>query len=243
MGTRANFGTQGILKAVFNIVDIIAHKLLDMGVWEQPEIDKLLVETLDGSKYEWCWFSRANFSANATLSISTTVCRAGAAKSEVRLYTYISKPTDTFMMPVLCSNVISGGSHAGNCLACPEFLIVPTGAGNVAEDMIADTEVNHTLKFGHQQDVRRDACNVGNETGFAPIVQLSNQMLDFLTDSFEQDQVSSHVENEASSHERRVSFAHPYFQECSIQLCAETCCGEKRFTSLESSVFWFSSRT
>ena len=51
--------------------------------------------------------------------------------------------------------------------------------------------------------------------------------------------MSSHVENEESSHERRVSFAHPDFQECSTQLCAETCCGEKRFTSLESSVFGF----
>ena len=62
------------------------------------------------------------------------------------------------------------------------------GAGNVAEDMITDIEANHTLKFGHQEDVRRDACNVGDETGFAPIVQLNNEMLDFLMDSFEQDQ-------------------------------------------------------
>ena len=74
-----------------------------MDACEQTKIDKLLVETLDGSKNEWCW-SRANFSANATLAISMTVCRAGASKSEVRLYTYISKltgkPTDKFMMPV-----------------------------------------------------------------------------------------------------------------------------------------------
>ena len=143
-----------ILKAVANIIDVIAHKLLGMDVWEQPEIDKLLVENPEGSKYEWCWF-RANFSANVTLAISTTVCRAGAAKSEVRFYTYISKFTDKFMMPVLCFNVTSGERHAGNCLACPEFLIVPTGAGNVAEDMITDTGVNHTLKFSGQEDERR----------------------------------------------------------------------------------------
>ena len=137
-GDKRKLRDEGILKAVVNIVDIIARKLLDMDVWVQPEIEELLVETLDGSKYEWCWF-RANFSANATLAISTTICRAGAAKSEVRLYTYISNPTDKFTMPVLCFNVIIGGSHAGNCSACLEFLIVPTGAGNVAEDMITDT--------------------------------------------------------------------------------------------------------
>ena len=190
-GDKSKLRDKGILKAEINIIDIIAHRLLDMDVWEQPEIDKLLVETLDGSKYERYW-SRANFSANATLAISTTVCRAGAAKSEVRLYTYISKltgkPTDMFMMPVLCFNVISGGSRAGSCLAFPEFFIVPTGAGNAAEDMTTDTEVYHTLEFGYPEDVRRGACKVGDETGFAPIVQLNNETLDFITDSFELDQ-------------------------------------------------------
>ena len=169
-GDKSKLRDKGILKAVVSIIDIIAHKLLGMNVWEHPEIGKLLVETPDGSKYERCC-SRAHFSANATLAaILTTVCRAGAIKSEVRIDTYISKltskPTDNFMMPVLCFNVISGGSRAGSCLACPEFLIVPTGAGNAAEDMTTDTEVHHTLKFGHQEDVRRGACNVGDETGF-----------------------------------------------------------------------------
>ena len=54
--------------------------------------------------------------------------------------------------------------------------------------MITDTEVNHTSKFGHQEDVRWDACKVGDKTGFAPIMQLNNETLDFLTDSFKQDQ-------------------------------------------------------
>ena len=100
-----------------------------------------------------------------------TVCRAGAAKSEVSLCTYIStsagKATDKFMMPVLCFSVISGESHAGNPLACPEFLIVLTDASSVAEDMIIDTEVCHLLKFDHQKDVRRDVCNVGDERFFS----------------------------------------------------------------------------
>ena len=126
------------------------------------EIDRTMVQTLDGTKNEGCWFG-ANASANATLAISIIVRRAGAAKSEVSLHTYI---TDKFMMPVTSFNVISGESHAANLLACSEFLIVPTEAGSVAEDMIIDTEVYHLLKFGYQKDVRRDVCNVGDETGF-----------------------------------------------------------------------------
>ena len=34
-------------------------------------------------------------------------------------------------------------------------------------------------------------------------------------------------------------FVDPDAKECAIQLCAKTCCGEKRFTPLESNVFWF----
>ena len=67
-------------------------------------------------------------------------------------------------------------------------------------------------------------------------MQLNNETLDFITDSFEQIRVFA---SEESSHERGVSFVHSDSQECSIQLCAEACCGEKRFTSLESSVFGF----
>ena len=51
--------------------------------------------------------------------------------------------------------------------------------------------------------------------------------------------MSCHVANEESSRERGVSFVHPDSRECSIQLSAETCYGENRLTSLESSVFWF----
>ena len=120
--TRANFGTK------VSCIDVFAHKLLGMDVWEQAEIVRTMVETPDGTKNDRCW-SGANSSAYATLAIPITVCRAGAAKSEVSLYTYISKSvgkaTDKFMMPVLCFNVTSGESHASNLLACSEFLIVP----------------------------------------------------------------------------------------------------------------------
>ena len=167
------------------------------------------------------------FSANATLAISMTVCRAGAA-SEVSLYTYISKltgkPTDKFLMPVPAFNVVSGGSHAGNCLACPEILIVPTGASSVAEDMITDSEVYHTVKFGYQEDVRWDACMVGDRTGFAPSVQLNNETPDFFTECLEL------VQSVLPRSEWRV---------VSGTRSAETRCSEERFTSLESSVFWF----
>ena len=51
-GDKSKVLGSGIWKAVVNINDIIARKLLTMDVWEHPEIDKLTVETLDGIKNE-----------------------------------------------------------------------------------------------------------------------------------------------------------------------------------------------
>ena len=81
-GDKSKLRDKGILKAVLNIIDVIAHELLGIDVWEQAEIDRTMVETPDGTKNERCW-SRANSSANTALAISMTVCRAGASENEV----------------------------------------------------------------------------------------------------------------------------------------------------------------
>ena len=166
---KSKLRDKGILKAVLNVIDGIAHKLLGMDVWERGRIRQ------DNGRDPWWNQKRAvlvwsEFQRQRYTRHSMTVCRAGAI-SEVSLHTNISKSagkaTDKFMMPVLCFNVIRGEILASNILACSEFLNVPTEAGSVAEDMIIDIEDYHLLKFGHQKDVRRDVCNVGDETGFS----------------------------------------------------------------------------
>merc|ERR1719446_1180092 len=46
---------KGVLKAVSNVNDIIAPKLVGMDVTDQAGIDKLMVESIDGSQNEWGW--------------------------------------------------------------------------------------------------------------------------------------------------------------------------------------------
>jgi enolase len=177
---------KGVLKAVDNVNSIIAAKLIGMDVTKQTDIDKLMVETLDGSVNEWGW-SKAKLGANAILAVSMAVCRAGAAASEVPLYKYIarlsSQPDDKFVMPVPSFNVINGGSHAGNRLACQEFMILPVGASSFKEAMMIGAEVYHTLKGVIKKKYGQDACNVGDEGGFAPSVQDNNEALDVLVEA------------------------------------------------------------
>merc|ERR1712076_366949 len=123
-----------------------------------------MVQTLDGTTNEWGW-CKSKLGANAILAVSMAVCRAGAASSMMPLYQYIAKlsgkPMDKFVMPVPCLNVINGGSHAGNRLACQEFMILPTGASTFKEALVIGCEVYHTLKKVIGEKYGQDACNVG----------------------------------------------------------------------------------
>merc|ERR1711865_928546 len=101
--------------------------------------------------------------------------------------------TDNFVMPVPSFNVINGGSHAGNRLACQEFMILPTGASSFKEALVCGAEVYHTLKSVIKKKYGQDACNVGDEGGFAPSVQDNNEALDVLMDAINQSGHASKV--------------------------------------------------
>jgi enolase len=185
-GDKSRLLGKGVLKAVENVNTKIAPKLLGLDVKQQAHIDKLMVETLDGTKNEWGWCKKT-LGANAILAVSMAVCRAGAAASRMPLYKYIAriagKQSDSFVMPVPSFNVINGGSHAGNRLACQEFMILPVGAKTFKEAMCMGAEVYHTLKGVIKKKYGQDACNVGDEGGFAPSVQDNNEALDVLMEA------------------------------------------------------------
>lgn len=179
----ARYLGKGVLKAVKNVNEIIAPKMYGKNVLEQAELDKIMYEELDGSQNEWGW-SKEKLGANAILAVSMAICRAGAAAKNQTLYHRIAelsgKPTEKFVMPVPAFNVINGGSHAGNGLACQEFMILPVGASSFREALQIGAEVYHTLKKVIQAKYGQDATNVGDEGGFAPCVTENEEALDIL---------------------------------------------------------------
>mmetsp|Transcript_97306 Transcript_97306/g.308655 ORF Transcript_97306/g.308655 Transcript_97306/m.308655 type:complete len:166 (-) Transcript_97306:137-634(-) len=89
-GDKGRLLGKGVQKAIYNINSIIGPALVGMDVTKQKVIDKMMVETLDGSKNQWGW-SKSKLGANAILAVSMAVCRAGAAASESTLYEYIAR--------------------------------------------------------------------------------------------------------------------------------------------------------
>jgi enolase len=187
-GDKGRLLGKGVLKAVKNVNEIIAPKLVGLDVTKQKQIDQLMVEVIDGTQNDWGW-SKSTLGANAILAVSMAVCRAGAASMQMPLYQYIAnlagRPTDKYMMPVPSFNVINGGSHAGNRLACQEFMILPVGASSFKEALICGAEVYHALKGVIKKKYGQDACNVGDEGGFAPSVQDNNEALDVLMEAIQ----------------------------------------------------------
>ena len=154
-GDKKRYGGKGVLKAVDNINNIIAPKLIGMSALN---IDHAML-ALDGTK------TKANLGANAILGVSLAVAKAAAAYLDIPLYRYIGG-TNTYVMPVPMMNIINGGSHSDAPIAFQEFMIRPVGATSFREGLRMGAEVFHALK-----KVLKDrglSTAVGDEGGFAP---------------------------------------------------------------------------
>ena len=157
-GDNKRYGGKGVLKAINNINNIIAPKLVGMSALEQMEIDHTML-ALDGTK------TKSNLGANAILGVSLAVAKAAAAYLDIPLYRYIGG-TNTYVMPVPMMNIINGGSHSDAPIAFQEFMIRPVGAHSFREGLRMGAEVFHALKKVLKG--RGLSTAVGDEGGFAP---------------------------------------------------------------------------
>src|SRR3546814_5615312 len=81
-------------------------------------------------------------------------------------------------------NIINGGEHADNPIDVQEFMVMPVGAGSIADAVRWGSEIFHTLKKGLAQ--KGLATAVGDEGGFAPNLASTRDALDFIAASVEQ---------------------------------------------------------
>ncbi|KAJ7557809.1 hypothetical protein O6H91_04G011100 [Diphasiastrum complanatum] len=179
-GEQSVFGGKGVLQAVANINNVIAPKLVGLDTRDQEDLDRIMLE-LDGTP------NKSKLGANAILGVSLSACRAGAGAEGIPLYKHIQAIAGTkeLVMPVPALNVINGGSHAGNKLAMQEFMILPVGATSFSEALKMGCEVYQVLKSIIKKRYGQDACNVGDEGGFAPNIQDNREGLILLVDAIE----------------------------------------------------------
>jgi enolase len=167
-GDTTRYLGKGVLKAVYNVNNVIAEDIAGMDVTDQVAIDQKMIET-DGTP------TKSNLGANAILGVSLACAKAAAAYHGLTLYRYIGG-TNARVLPVPMMNIINGGSHSDAPIAFQEFMIRPRGAASFAEGLRMGAEVFHALKKVLKG--RGLSTAVGDEGGFAPALNGTEDALD-----------------------------------------------------------------
>lgn len=163
---------KGVNKAVSNINEVIAEKIVGMDAREQAAIDRAMIE-LDGTP------NKSRLGANAILAVSLAMAKAAASTYGMPLFQYLGGKLAR-VLPTPLVNVINGGRHAGNELSIQEFMIVPIGADRFSEALRVACEVYYCLRDVLAEKYGKSAVNVGDEGGFAPPMRESREALNAL---------------------------------------------------------------
>jgi len=174
-GDPKRFLGKGVRRAVAAVNGEIFDALSGFDATSQQAIDRTLIE-LDGTP------NKARLGANAILGVSLASARAAAADVRLPLYRYVGG-AHASTLPVPMMNIVNGGVHADNPIDLQEFMIMPVGAGSLAEAVRIGSEIFQTLKrrlsdAGHN-------TNVGDEGGFAPNLASADEALSFIVAAIE----------------------------------------------------------
>ena len=172
-GDKERYLGKGTLTAVNNVNEIIADEIIGMDPFDQPGLDKLLIE-LDGTP------NKGNLGANAILGVSLAVARAAAASVGMPLFQYLGGVNGK-VLPVPMMNILNGGSHADNSVDIQEFMVMPVGATSFREGLRMGAETFHNLKKILKEKGMN--TNVGDEGGYAPDLATNEEAIQVIIEA------------------------------------------------------------
>ena len=166
-GDKNRYMGKGVLKAVYNVNNVLKYAVIGMECDNQKLIDKALID-LDGTE------NKEKYGANAILGISLANLKAAALSKNMPLYKFVG---DSYSLPRPMMNILNGGMHADNGLDFQEFMIVPN-ANTFKERLRIGSEIFHNLK----NVLNKNGYNtgVGDEGGFAPNLSTNEEALDMI---------------------------------------------------------------
>ncbi|MDB3891978.1 phosphopyruvate hydratase [Alphaproteobacteria bacterium] len=174
-GDEQRYGGKGVMEAVDAVNFDIFDALMGADAFDQAGLDQDLIE-LDGTE------NKSRFGANAILGVSMAVARAAADSAQMPLWRYLGG-VHAHLLPTPMMNIMNGGAHANNALDVQEFMVMPTGAPHFNDALRMGAEIFHALKSLLAEAGMSTA--VGDEGGFAPAINSSDEALDYITKSIE----------------------------------------------------------
>ncbi|HCT75176.1 MAG TPA: phosphopyruvate hydratase [Micromonosporaceae bacterium] len=172
-GDKGRYLGKGVQKAVTNIEDEIAEKIVGFEASEQRFIDQTMLD-LDGTP------TKSKLGANTILGVSLAVAKAAAKSAQLPLYRYLGGP-NAHLLPVPMLNILNGGAHADSNVDIQEFMIAPIGAPTYSDALRSGVEVYHALKAVLKK--KGYATGLGDEGGFAPNLPANAAALDLIAEA------------------------------------------------------------
>jgi len=175
------FNGKGVLRAVENINNIIAPKIVGIDPRNQLKIDKILIQ-LDGTK------NKTNLGANSILAVSQGACEAAAAAQRINIFEHVSRlfglKREELFMPTPVMNLINGGKHGAGNLDFQEFHIIPSEKKPYSEALRMGEEIYQSVE---KVLIKNGAIHsIGDEGGFAPDLFTNLDALEVLTQAIKE---------------------------------------------------------
>lgn len=169
----------GVTKAIHILNTIIKPQIKNKTFTSLKEFDDCIAE-IDGTN------NKSRIGSNTSLASSIAFAKCLAASERLPLHKLISNEYErtygatpsSIKSPTPMLNLINGGKHANNKLVLQEFMIVPTFEASISEKLRLSCEFFHDLKEVLQS--MKLSTNVGDEGGFAPLLDSSHDALDLM---------------------------------------------------------------
>jgi len=171
------YGGLGVLRAVRNVLEVIAPALKGRSSANQVELDRLLTE-LDGTA------DKSRLGANAIYSVSIAVARAGAASSGMPLYRHLGG-AEPCCLPVPMFNLINGGRFPSAQLELQEFLLIPASAKSYSEAVRMAVEIYSVLAETIRRRYGPDRLYAGASAGYGVPASDPAEVIDLLQEACE----------------------------------------------------------
>ena len=173
--TQPRYCNRGVQSAVSNVA-VLSEALAGMGFTSLAELDAKIRET-DGTEL------KEKIGGNTCCATSFALAEACAKLQELELFQFLAREFHgedagpRFRLPTPFFNILNGGKHAGGELKLQEFMIAPRDDIPYPEQLRMASEVYHKLGELLKKDIGVSAANLGDEGGYAPMLQSPDQAL------------------------------------------------------------------
>lgn len=180
-GDPKRFNGLGVLRAVQNVTQVIAPKVVGKSVYNQEEIDRLML-ALDGTE------EKKNLGGNTILAVSLAVARAASIEAKLPLYAYLAKlhknDTSGLFIPSPMFNILNGGKHGAGNLDFQEYMVVPSKNKTYSQALQIGVEIYYSLK--KILIAKNYIHSLGDEGGFAPDLYVNAEAFDVIIEAIRQ---------------------------------------------------------